>query len=422
VALQSLASIAIRSVDHMVAVIKLTMPKLISLLKLQVSQGENMNPDDRVVEHCYLMVVRFAQFLFSRKLWPSGCGTSIPELLSVTVDVIKLGLPGNTLYFHAISLIYCITACQDATYQTQIKANPSALRLLVASLQSKFFFLRLQALSTLLQLHHGISEPGLLKVTAKEYNIAFKRWENLPSRIELLLEDNSDVGRECKGMLMCGKACMQVCEDKDIIAFGKALRPLVAGLEYSIIDYDFSGHGLPFTRNRDALLHCAEAARNRGTPDDLDLADMLELRWSSVESSIDETHKRANEAIRRNPDEPFFYYIAHYGVQRAEGLPFLKKGLTCSSLTDFLRQSFLATAVEHAYHIGSTILGKARSKRKVEEGVAFYESALRDSVRYMETAAIDATRTKNVILLHVLLSLSLEGPSFSNDLRELKAS
>ena len=58
--------------------------------------------------------------------------------------------------------------------------------------------------------------------------------------------------------------------------------------------------GLPFKRWTDALPHCATALRARGSRDDLDAADVLELKYFIIRQRVPDAVRLGERAAARH--------------------------------------------------------------------------------------------------------------------------
>jgi hypothetical protein len=179
--------------------------------------------------------------------------------------------------------------------------------------------------------------------------------------------------------------------------------------------------GLPFRMWSDALPHCATAIRDRGLPAQVDLADILDMKFLIMRQRIPEAVKIANTALKRNPDFAYAYYLLTLASDPVVGLRAAKKGMKCANITPFLRFQMMQRAVEHAGEMGIQILQEASGAddKKWVEGIAFLTSALEDSKTYISGAPPDNRYMKNVLYWYILLRITME-EDISVDLREVQ--
>ncbi|KAH0581992.1 hypothetical protein H2248_011654 [Termitomyces sp. 'cryptogamus'] len=182
--------------------------------------------------------------------------------------------------------------------------------------------------------------------------------------------------------------------------------------------------GLPFTRWVDALPPCARAIRMGGTPKEEDLADILDIKYHILKQRISNAVELARKGLKRTPDQAYFYYAITLSADHVEGLRAAKKGLKCKHITPFVRFQLMQRAVEHAGDMVIRILqdSPAVGKAKWEEGIAFLMSALDDTKVFVDEAPPDNRHMNTVLYWYILLTITINGPNLSTDLRELQAS
>ena len=170
----------------------------------------------------------------------------------------------------------------------------------------------------------------------------------------------------------------------------------------------------------DALPHCARALRARGTPADLDMADVLDLKFYIIRSRIPDAIAHGQRAIERNPDLAYAYYAISMGADHEQGLRAVKKGLKCKNITPFVRHYLLWRAVEHAGDLGVSTLQEARGEGADHaEGIAFLMSAWEDAKTFTAEAPPDNRHMQTILNWYIILTIAIKGPELSEDLKEL---
>ncbi|KAH8108712.1 hypothetical protein DFH11DRAFT_1516499 [Phellopilus nigrolimitatus] len=232
------------------------------------------------------------------------------------------------------------------------------------------------------------------------------------------------------------KAIVQVMQDRDFYAMGKAIGPLITRTELSVVHGAFemrdpqartsgkalnSAGGLPFTIWADALPFCVKAIREKGIASEQNLADTIELKYLLVSQKLD---NEANidivkRAIERNPRNGYFYLVLARCPDQVRGLRAAKKGLKCPNLTDYLRTTLLFCSVTLAARMGLDAVHDTRdTKRSFDEGVAFLTTALEDAKKFIECASPDNRNMPSVIDWYMILILALYGAETSPTFEE----
>ncbi|OBZ78395.1 hypothetical protein A0H81_02619 [Grifola frondosa] len=228
------------------------------------------------------------------------------------------------------------------------------------------------------------------------------------------------------------RAMMRCAQDHDLYALGKTLSQLILRTEFSILEggfqtldertgqYEIRDLGLPFQMWTDALPHCAKALRVRGSPADLDMADIVELKFLIIRQRIPEAVELGQRAVERNPKLAYAYYAIGMSADNSLGLRAVKKGLMCKNTTPFVRNYMLWRAVEHAGNMGVSLLQEAKAGDKDHtEGVAFLMSAFEDAKAFVSDAPPDARHMHTILNWYIILALAIRGPELSENLGEL---
>jgi hypothetical protein len=335
-------------------------------------------------------------------------------------------LINHALAFFAGSTLHCYKEC---------KAYTPVLTCLVASLRSKDLTTRCASLGGLIRLHHHEAEAEPRHYDPQKAIAACQR--GYPDHLVDILMNygftRGDVVVTLKTTADNQEAFMKCARDRDLYCLGLSLAQFILRTEFSVAKGTFQSQnprtgamenmdiGLPFTWWDDALPFCANAIRERGKANEEDLADILDIKYFISKGRIPDAIAHAKSAIARNPSNAYFYYAITLGKDGTAGLRAAKKGLKCKKTTPFVRFALLHRAVVHAGDMGIILLQTAVvGDNKWEEGVAFLTSAMDDAKMYVEEAPPDSRHMKNVLYWYILLTLAINGPEISEDLRELQ--
>ncbi|KAG2003384.1 hypothetical protein CC2G_003991 [Coprinopsis cinerea AmutBmut pab1-1] len=387
----------------------------------------------------------------------------MPTILKQVVKATKTHHTHRVLFEHAVELIACSTLHASSAFY---KA-PEAIRFLVAGVRCRDWVTRCLCLTGLIRLHKAKSEDDQRFLDPNRLIAAISR--GTPDHISDVLMDYGPTRSELYLSLSCTrdfqKALMDVAQTHDLHALGMTLARLILTTEFSIADGYFESInpktgareaidvGLPFSRYSEALPHCASALRSskthKGLPrtptqHELDCADILEIKYHIMKANIPKACSVAQTALKRNPDNAYFYYAISLSADHTQGLRASKKGIKCKTITPFIKWQLTQRAVEHAGDFGLHVIqgiptaggdggqvppaaviagasgGNVGSREcKWEEGIAFLMSAYEDAKSFLNGAPPDNRYMKNVSYWYILLTI-LIADKISPDLRELK--
>jgi hypothetical protein len=230
------------------------------------------------------------------------------------------------------------------------------------------------------------------------------------------------------------KAMLKCAQDHDLRTLGLSLAQFILRTEFSIAEGGFQSQcrrtgrlemmdvGLPFKMWTDALPHCAAALRTTNNQKERDMADILELKYLIIKKRVGDAVALAKKSFERNPDVAYFCYVVTLSADSMDGLRYAKKGMKCKSISPFVRFQMMQRAVEHAANQGIITLQNLphAGEPKWEEGIAYLTSAMEDAKCYLDQAPPDNRHMKNVSYWYILLTMAIQGPELSYDLRELK--
>ncbi|THH00039.1 hypothetical protein EW026_g2433 [Hermanssonia centrifuga] len=354
----------------------------------------------------------------------------MPTVLRLTMVNIRKPDAPHYMLSHALQLLSCSTL---HCYR-EVKAIPSLVKLLVASLRSADLTVRCSSLGGLVRLFHNECERDLHVKDPQKFMAAIQR--GFPDNLSDLLMAHDPTKCDTYVILQTSadyqKAMMRCVQDHDLYALGKTLAGLILKTEFAIAEGGFQAYnertgqpeimdvGLPFKMWSDSLPICAKAVRAKGTPKDLDMADILDIKFFIMRQRIPEAADLAKRAIERSPQVAYFYYAISLAAELTQGLRAAKKGLKCKQITPFVRANLLWRCVCHAGDLGLTRLQMAApGDTAYSEGIAFLVSALDDAKTFTSEIPPDSRHHINILNWLILLTIALRGSELSPDLREL---
>ncbi|TFK49399.1 hypothetical protein OE88DRAFT_1662959 [Heliocybe sulcata] len=352
-----------------------------------------------------------------------------PQVLRTIIAQLKRPTTSYYLISHAVGLLGAATQRCSKEY----KSFPPALSFLVAILRCRDINHRCEGLGGLIRYNHQSAEDDLRQADPRKMMSAVQR--GFPKRLNDVLMQYGPERCDVYLTLSCTKdhtaAMMQNAQDRDFFKLGKVLARLILMTEFSIAEGMFQSQnpvtgqpevidvGLPYTMWSDALPHCAKALRSKG---ELDLADIIDLKYHIMKARIPAAVEHAKHAIKRSPEVAYFYYAITMTADLELGLRFAKKGLKAKQITPFVRFGLLRRAVDHAGTLGIQILTSPQGyhgEQKWDEGVAFLTSALEDAKTFIENAPPDSRQMKNMLNWYIILTLTMKGSEMSHELKEL---
>ncbi|RDX49823.1 hypothetical protein OH76DRAFT_1482910 [Lentinus brumalis] len=354
----------------------------------------------------------------------------VQSVLTVTVAALRKPTISYTLVSHALNLL--ASAAQHCP--AMCKAVPGLTALTAAFLRSKNINIRATAMGGLLRLPIAECEQDAMHFDFNGLMVAAAAGP--PDHLlDIAVDygmDRLDLHVMLKAVGAYTDAISRAMQDRDMYALGKKLVDLTQRAEYVIAEGGWQGAdgrvfgsaelgNAPFTRWTDALPLCAKALRAKGGKDDLDAADILDMKFLIIRQRLPEAIALGIAAIKRNPRLAYAYYIISMGTNVEEGLCAVKKGLKCQKITPFVRNQLLWRATCHAGLRGMEILQQAREGDMAAraEGTAFLMSAWEDAKTFISEAPPDTRHMLGMIGWYVLLTILIRGPELSEELHEL---
>lgn len=322
----------------------------------------------------------------------------------------------NEILWHAVDLIAYSTKDSKKAYS----AFPGAVEFLVAGLRSRDWALRVACFNGLLFLHldagndyqKGFTPVHLVYAEARPY----------PSNLQYAM---SDYGyHKCEAPLAAKasgdfhRAMMEYGRDRDLYSLGLKLVPIILSTEFSVTDAFFEAKDLAAAKNAsrpppfniwgDALPHCARAIREKGNPEERDLADILELKHLVIRNKMSAAVALAKRAVERSPDQGYFWHVLTLDGDNVRGLRAAKKGLKAKQLSPFCKWQILQRGITHAGNAGMVILQHEKPDEhssRFAEALAILTSALDHARIFLEEAPPDNRHMKMICYWAVILTV-----------------
>jgi hypothetical protein len=356
-----------------------------------------------------------------------------PRVLDLIFKNIRKPDASYSMLGHAVDfLCNVVVACHD-----EIMNNSSVLNLLVALFRSNNLSVRVNALNGVFLLTIPDSEPDLRNLDPKAMLDAVQR-QFPPRLVDVVSAYGLSKCETYRYILTANefqKAMIRCVETHDLYALGLKLADFIQRTEFSItegmyqVENERTGRmepldcGLPFVMWSDSLPHCAKALREKGSPNDLDAADIVECKYFVNKSRVADAVRLAQQAMERSPQVAYYHYIVSLGADQPVGLRVAKKGLKCRKTTPFVKSYLLWRAVDHASRLGMLKLNSSRPGDLTwSEGVAFFTSALEDAKTFIAEAPPDNHHMRTILNWFILLTLVMRGPDISPNIRELSVS
>lgn len=209
------------------------------------------------------------------------------------------------------------------THRDIFLRHPSAFRLLVASLRSKSLRSRACGWTGINFSGEGIKEKENLSSDPEKLLTLFSQDSRTwPEHLQNVMMDygientmNAESIRTVTATRAFQNAQLAVARDKDMYKLGCTIADLILTTEYSVVEGEFRGTdgrsldvGLPYKRWMESLPAAAKVVRAKGTPRDLDRADILDVKYLITRQRPPACQAFADKCIARNPTIGFFYY------------------------------------------------------------------------------------------------------------------
>lgn len=358
----------------------------------------------------------------------------LKDMLDVVLESIRYPWISSLAVSHAIPLLGAPTLhCWEIALK-----HPDLLNFLAACLRCEDLDVRCDAMIAFFHLHHHDAKEDTTtldprRVLESHDSGAFKR-----PRIEDAIVDYGFQDTDIFNIVLAARnfqaAMLKAVETGNLVDLGRTLARLVVQTEFAIGDGYYQtvnertgrvetfDTGLPFKRWRDALPHCAEALQGTGYDSDIDMGDILQIKYLIMMRKPREAVPLAKAALERSPHISYFYYPMTLVADMEEGLRYAKKGMKCRSTTKFLHFSMMKRAIEFAGNLGiSAVVSKPAGGGK-ELGIAFLTSAMEDSKDFIANAPPDSRHMQEVIDWYMLMTMTLKGHELQMSLADFQVS
>jgi len=359
----------------------------------------------------------------------------LKEMLDVVLEAIRYPWISALSVTHAIRLLASPTL---HCWGTVLK-HPDLLNFLAACFRCEDLSVRCDAMSAFFHLHHHDAKGDTTTLDPRKVLESYEKGAFRRPRIEDAVVDYGFQDTDIFNTILAAKtfqsAMQKAVETQNLIDLGRTLARLVVQTEYSITDgyyqeinertkrMEAANTGLPFTRWRDALPHCAEALQETGYASDIDMADILQIKYLIMTRKLREAIPRAKAAIERSPHTPYFYYPITLKADMEEGLRYAKKGMQCNTTTKFVHFGMMKRAIEFSANLGiNAVVNPQLEGGGKELGVAFLTSAMEDAKDFIANAPPDSRHMQEVVDWYMLMTITLKGPELCMSLVDFEVS
>lgn len=363
----------------------------------------------------------------------------MPKILSTTVHCMTQPFSDNSSIHHGLELLTNASLQASPAY----KKVPEAIKILVAGMRAEALETRAMCLGALMRIYNLGADSEACHFDPKRI-VHIVKSNGTPKHLSDVLmaygPTKCEIYMTMNIHLDFTRAMTTYPEDMNLYSLGLKIARCILSTEYSVYEgfyqvqskrtgrWDATDLGLPFQRYSDALPLCAKAIRERGDPSEVDLADVLDIKFKIMRQRLDDATAQARQSLQRNPCCAYFYYAIALNADPKNGLRAAKQGMKCRNTTPFIHFQLMHRAVEHAaqlaldtlqeVHLTGESLGDQAKKDKLSLGLAFLESAVEDATRFMSEAPPDNRYKKNMAYWFIVLNL-IVAEGVSPDLREL---
>lgn len=359
----------------------------------------------------------------------------LKDMLDVVLESIRYPWISALAVSHAIPLLASPTLhCWDVALK-----HPDLLNFLAACLRCEDLSVRCDAMCAFFHLHHHDAKDDTTTLDPRRVLESYDKGAFKRPRIEDAIVDygfqDTDIFNTIFAARTFQSAMEKAVETHNLVDLGRTLARLVVQTEFSITDGYYKeinertgrmetvNTGLPFTRWRDALPPCAEALQETGYASDIDMADILQIKYLVMTRKLREAIPRAKAAIERSPHIPYFYYPITLKADMEEGLRYAKKGMQCKTTTKFVHFSMMKRAIEFAGNLGiNTVVNPQSVGVGKELGIAFLTSAMEDAKDFISNAPPDSRHLQEVVDWYMLMTITLKGPELDMSLVDFMVS
>jgi len=359
----------------------------------------------------------------------------LKDMLDVVLESMRYPWISALAVTHAIPLLGSPTMhCWDVALK-----HPDLLNFLAACLRCEDLSVRCDAMGAFFHLHHHDAKDDHVTPDPRRLLESHDRGAFKEPRVEAAIVDygfqDTDIFNTVLATRTFQSAMQQAVETRNLVDLGRTLARLVIKTEFSITDGYYQAinertgrmetvdTGLPFTRWRDALPPCAEALQETGYASDLDMADILQIKYLIMTRKLRESLPRAKAAMARSPHIPYFYYPFTLTSDVEDGLRYAKKGMQCRTAAKFVHFTMMKRAIQFAADLGiKAVLNPHVEGGGKELGIAFLTSAMEDAKDFITNAPPDSRHMQEVVDWYMLMTITLKGPELQMSLSDFGVS
>ena len=359
----------------------------------------------------------------------------LKDMLDAVLDSIRYPWITALAVTHAIPLLACPTLhCWDVALK-----HPDLLNFLAACFRCEDLNVRCDAMGAFFHLHHHDAKEDATILDPRKVLESYERGAFKEPRIEDAIVDYGFQDTDIYSTLFAARtfqsAMQKAVETGNLVELGRSLARLVVQTEFSITDgyyqtvnertgrMEAAKTGLPFTRWREALPFCAESLQDTGYTSDIDMADILQIKYLIMTRKLREAIPRAKAALERSPHIPYFYYPITLSADIEEGLRYAKKGMQCKQTTKFIHFGMMKRAIQFAADLGiKAVLDPQFEGGGKELGIAFLTSAMEDAKDFVTNAPPDSHHMQEAVDWYMLTTITLKGPELSMGLVDFEVS
>ncbi|KAJ6492507.1 hypothetical protein C8R47DRAFT_1270744 [Mycena vitilis] len=341
----------------------------------------------------------------------------LPRIIRFILSVIRLPNATSLSFNH-----FCMFCSNMARRNpAAFRAIPDAVDFLVTCTRAQDLSARNDALRAVMGLYSG--EPAPV--------------QEIPYMPERGRQALSQYGSDRSYQSRCFSFMSRISElldtfddNRSLLKLGLGLVGLIlnnpsVGLWFTAPDEEYTrlATSVGATRFVDILRLCEDAVRVSGSGSQTRTqSEILQLEFLVASGKKEEACMIARSCIQRDPSVAFFYYImAAHGDDKSTCVRFAEKGLKCSSLTVFLREELLCSAVLSSDHVIAEMLTGRPCDVRIQELTALLENASLHAISFINDAPPDHLEIPFMIAHAILFTLLRSGHAFSDDCREIRA-
>lgn len=367
-----------------------------------------------VIEHAVVTLAHcFEPQLFSERTVPGMMReTPLPSILSTTTELLFAPpTPSPRTVLHALPILMLGAEIFSALPERQEEATP-ILELLAVLIRSPDISLRCAAMWLFSHLYSE-DEPADLDPPST----FITHTEQTASHEYCQME------RTSQHFVV---ASWDYLKDRDLLKFGRSMVAIIQEAQYLYVDGfaptpdDFKIAKLPFKSWEECLPAAAALLRQAGELDD---ADLLELEYLMITTSMELAASRAKEVMARNPQHVHAHFVFCTTSQdRETSFQVAIRGAELKKVTPFWRRQLLVNATElSGLKAWNLLLSASPSDwQRRRAGEEYLKAQLNYAETFISIAPPDSRDLPRIIDCYITCMLILRGPVLSADLAELK--